>query len=104
MMAAYHPAALTSALRRAADRIRAHPDATAVRPIGAALREQNGEYQLQCRYMQLEGMTVLAAPQSEEAFSRLKAMLRKIGERTVPWNAPTTSARANMIQTDRKTP
>jgi transposase len=52
----------------------------------------------------------------EKAFSRLKAMLRKAGERTVfgLWslignlvacssrrNAPTTSARAAMIRTDR---
>ena len=53
----------------------------------------------------------------EKAFSPLGAMLRKIGERSVnglwnligslvdcysPANAPTTSARAAMIQTDRK--
>ena len=53
----------------------------------------------------------------EKAFSRLKAMLRKAGERSVsglwdligssstsssPPNVPTTSARAAMIQTDRK--
>ena len=37
-----------------------------IRLIGAVLLEQNDEYQLQCRYMQLEGMTALATPQIEE--------------------------------------
>ena len=37
-----------------------------IRLIGAVLLEQNDEYQLQCRYMQLEGMTTLATPQIGE--------------------------------------
>ncbi|HJO66449.1 MAG TPA: IS256 family transposase, partial [Sphingomonas sanguinis] len=36
------------------------------RLIGAVLLEQNDEYQLQNRYMQIEGMTALATPQIEE--------------------------------------
>jgi hypothetical protein len=34
--------------------------------IGAVLLEQNDEYQLQSRYMQIEGMAALATPQIEE--------------------------------------
>jgi putative transposase len=34
-----------------------------VRLIGAVLLEQNDEYQLQCRYMQVEAMAALASPQ-----------------------------------------
>ena len=36
------------------------------RLIGAVLLEQNDEYQLQNRYMQIEGMAALATPQIEE--------------------------------------
>jgi hypothetical protein len=35
--------------------------------VGAVLLEQNDEYQLQHRYMQIEGMAALATPMIEEA-------------------------------------
>lgn len=37
-----------------------------IRLIGAVLLEQNDEYQLQNRYMQIEGMVALATPKIEE--------------------------------------
>jgi putative transposase len=37
-----------------------------IRLIGAVLLEANDEWQLQHRYMQIEGMAELASPMSEE--------------------------------------
>ena len=53
--------------KRRADVVGIFPNEDSItRLIGAVLLEQNDEYQLQCRYMQLEGMTALATPQVEE--------------------------------------
>ena len=46
-------------------------DAAVIRPVGALLLEQNDECQLQCRYMQLEG---LASP-SDNQTARLSAVV-----------------------------
>ena len=54
-------------MKRRADVVGIFPNEDSItRLIGAVLLEQNDEYQLQCRYMQLEGMTALATPQIEE--------------------------------------
>ncbi len=58
---------LNKEVKRRADVVGIFPNEDSItRLIGAVLLEQNDEYQLQCRYMQLEGMTTLAKPQIEE--------------------------------------
>src|SRR5215212_9531437 len=58
---------LNKEISRRADVVGIFPNEDSItRLIGAVLLEQNDEYQLQCRYMQLEGMTALATPQIEE--------------------------------------
>ena len=58
---------LNKEVKRRADVVGIFPNEDSItRLIGAVLLEQNDEYQLQCRYMQLEGMTALATPQIEE--------------------------------------
>lgn len=58
---------LNKEVKRRADVVGIFPNEDSItRLIGAVLLEQNDEYQLQCRYMQLEGMATLATPQIEE--------------------------------------
>lgn len=58
---------LNKEVKRRADVVGIFPkEDSIVRLIRAVLLEQNGEYQVQRRYMQLEGMTALATPQIEE--------------------------------------
>jgi putative transposase len=58
---------LNKEVKRRADVVGIFPNEDSItRLIGAVLLEQNDEYQLQHRYMQLEGMTALATPQLEE--------------------------------------
>jgi transposase-like protein len=58
---------LNKDVKRRADVVGIFPNEDSItRLIGAVLLEQNDEYQLQCRYMQLEGMTALATLQIEE--------------------------------------
>src|ERR1700755_1036190 len=54
---------LNKEVKRRADVVGVFPNESAiVRPIGAVLLEQNDEWQLQHRYMQLEAMADLASP------------------------------------------
>jgi transposase-like protein len=49
--------------KRRADVVGIFPDeASIIRLIGAVLLEQNDEWLLQCRYMQIEGMAELTPP------------------------------------------
>jgi putative transposase len=58
---------LNKEVKRRADVVGIFPNEDSItRLIGAVLLEQNDEYQLQNRYMQIEGMTALATPQIEE--------------------------------------
>jgi putative transposase len=58
---------LNKEVKRRADVVGIIPNEDSItRLIGAVLLEQNDQYQLQCRYMQLEGMTALATPKIEE--------------------------------------
>ena len=58
---------LNKEVKRRAEVVGIFPNEDSItRLIGAVLLEQNDEYQLQRRYMQLEGMTALATPQIEE--------------------------------------
>ena len=58
---------LNKELKRRADAVGIFPNEDSItRLIGAVLLEQNDEYQLQNRYMQIEGMAALATPQIEE--------------------------------------
>ena len=59
---------LNKEVKRRADVVGIFPnDDSIVRLIGAVLLEQNDEWQLQHRYMQIEGMAELATPLIEEA-------------------------------------
>ena len=58
---------LNKEVKRRADVVGIFPNEDSItRLIGAVLLEQNDEYQLQNRYMQIEGMAALAGPQIEE--------------------------------------
>jgi putative transposase len=62
---------LNTEVKRRADVVGIFPNQDSItRLIGAALLEQNDEWQLQHRSMQLEGMTALATPPIEEAVQR----------------------------------
>ncbi|PVX30177.1 IS256 family transposase [Sphingomonas pokkalii] len=58
---------LNKEVKRRADVVGIFPNEDSItRLIGAVLLEQNDEYQLQNRYMQIEGMAALVTPQIEE--------------------------------------
>lgn len=58
---------LNKEVKRHADVVGIFPDEDSIaRLIGTVHLEQNGEYQLQNRHMQMEGMATLATPQLEE--------------------------------------
>ena len=55
-------------MKRHADVVGIFPNEDSIiRLVGVVLLEQNDEWQLQHRYMQIEGMAALATPLSEEA-------------------------------------
>ena len=58
---------LNKEVKRRADVVGIFPNEESImRLIGAVLMEANDEWQLQHRYMQIEGMAELAAPLAEE--------------------------------------
>ena len=58
---------LNKEVKRRADVVGIFPNEDSItRLIGAVLMEANDEWQLQHRYMQIEGMAELAAPLAEE--------------------------------------
>ena len=58
---------LNKEVKRRADVVGIFPNEDSItRLIGAVLLEANDEWQLQPRYMQVEGMAELAAPQTDE--------------------------------------
>ena len=58
---------LNKEVKRRADVVGIFPNEESItRLIGAVLMEANDEWQLQHRYMQIEGMAELAAPSDEE--------------------------------------
>ena len=58
---------LNKEVKRRADVVGIFPnEESIIRLIGAVLMEANDEWQLQHRYMQIEGMAELAAPSAEE--------------------------------------
>ena len=65
---------LNKEVKRRADVVGIFPDeASIIRLIGAVLLEQNGEWQLQHRYMQVEAMAELVTPANEAAAKQIAA-------------------------------
>ena len=65
---------LNKEVKRRADIIRIFPnEASIIRLISAVLLEQNDEWQLQHRYMQVEAMAELAAPGNEAETRQIAA-------------------------------
>ena len=59
---------LNKEVKRRADVVGIFPNEDSItRLVGAVLLEQNDEWQLQHRYMQIEGMAALTTPQTDEA-------------------------------------
>ena len=62
-------------VKRRADVVGIFPnEASITRLIGAVLLEQNDEWLLQCRYMQIEGMTELTPRQLDVELGKLPPM------------------------------
>ena len=63
---------LNKEVKRRADVVGIFPnEASITRLIGAVLLEQNDEWLLQCRYMQIEGMAELASPLIDTELGKL---------------------------------
>jgi transposase-like protein len=63
---------LNKEVKRRADVVGIFPnEASITRLIGAVLLEQNDEWLLQCRYMQIEGMAELALPLIDTELGKL---------------------------------
>ena len=63
---------LNKEVKRRADVVGIFPnEASITRLIGAVLLEQNDEWLLQCRYMQIEGMAELALPLTDTELGKL---------------------------------
>jgi putative transposase len=61
--------------KRRADVVSIFPnEASITRLIGAVLLEQNDEWLLQCRYMQIEGMAELTPPLPDAEMGKLPPM------------------------------
>ena len=66
---------LNKEVKRRADVVGIFPnEASITRLIGAVLLEQNDEWLLQCRYMQIEGMTELTPRQLDVELRKLPPM------------------------------
>ena len=66
---------LNKEVKRRADVVGIFPnEASIIRLIGAVLLEQNDEWLLQHRYMQIEGMAELAAPEIDSELAQLPPM------------------------------
>ena len=63
-------------MKRRADVVGIFPnEASITRLIGAVLLEQNDEWLLQCRYMQIEGMVELTPPLIDAELGKLQPMV-----------------------------
>jgi putative transposase len=66
---------LNKEVKRRADVVGIFPnEASITRLIGAVLLEQNDEWLLQCRYMQIEGMPELTPPLIDAEPSKLSSL------------------------------
>ena len=66
---------LNKEVKRRADVVGIFPnEASITRLIGAVLLEQNDEWLLQCRYMQIEGMAELALPLIDTELGKLPSL------------------------------
>ena len=66
---------LNKEVKRRADVVGIFPnEASITRLIGAVLLEQNDEWLLQCRYMQIEGMAELTPPLLDAGLGKLPPM------------------------------